>query len=135
MPLIHLKQNLTHISFFFFFWPDHSHQLLDDNCQVLPWCGHYDFLKSWDALPALISLNKGKKMVPITTGANDSHSDNGIWWPKINWEAAALKNGSRAAQEEKEKKKLRIYFNKIHFSSSIINENQMPKTQSLDTFP
>lgn len=34
--------------------------------------------------------------LPMTTGAKDSHRDNGIWWPKTNWEAAALKKGSRA---------------------------------------
>lgn len=35
---------------------------------------------------------------PKTTGAKDSHRDKGICWPKTNWEAEALKNGSRAAK-------------------------------------
>ena len=47
-------------------------------------------------------VNRGRisesKELPITTGANDSHRDKGICWPKTNWEAAALKNGSKAAE-------------------------------------
>lgn len=35
-------------------------------------------------------------MLPITTGASDSHKVMGIDWPSMNCEAAALKNGSRA---------------------------------------
>lgn len=38
--------------------------------------------------------------LPITTGASDSQRDKGIWCPKINWEAAALKNGSSAAEAD-----------------------------------
>lgn len=39
---------------------------------------------------------KGKRVLPMTTGANESHKVMGMDCPKINWEAAALKNGSRA---------------------------------------
>jgi len=35
-------------------------------------------------------------VLPITTGARDSHKVMGIDWPSMNCEAAALKNGSRA---------------------------------------
>jgi hypothetical protein len=41
--------------------------------------------------------NRGKRgYVPRTTGARDSHKVIGIDCPSMNWEAAALKKGSRA---------------------------------------
>jgi hypothetical protein len=33
---------------------------------------------------------------PRTTGVKDSHKERGICWPNTNWEAEALKNGSKA---------------------------------------
>lgn len=43
-----------------------------------------------------ISIEWTRGMLPITTGASDSHKVMGIDWPSMNCEAAALKNGSRA---------------------------------------
>lgn len=36
------------------------------------------------------------KYLPNTIGAKDAHRVRGIWWPRINCDAAALKNGSKA---------------------------------------
>lgn len=38
--------------------------------------------------------------LPITTGINDSQRDKGICCPRMNWDADALKNGSKAEMEE-----------------------------------
>lgn len=53
-------------------------------------------------------MERGRKdrsfiTLPITTGANDSHSGSGIWWPNTNWEAPALKNGSKAVDKQQHK--------------------------------
>ena len=37
--------------------------------------------------------------LPITTGARDSHRVIGMDCPSMNWEAAALKKGSRAEKQ------------------------------------
>lgn len=47
---------------------------------------------------------------PKTTGAKDSHRDKGMFWPKTNCEAEALKNGSRAAKGEKYNRYIHIVY-------------------------
>ena len=42
------------------------------------------------------------KRLPSTTGAKDSHKVIGIDCPRMNWEAAALKKGSRAEKKRVE---------------------------------
>lgn len=37
---------------------------------------------------------------PMTTGASESHRVMGIDWPRMNWEAAALKKGSSAEKKQ-----------------------------------
>lgn len=48
--------------------------------------------------PIQLNDNSVKEAIetPITTGARDNHNVQGICWPRINCEAAALKNGSKA---------------------------------------
>ena len=58
-----------------------------------------------------------EKSIPRTTGAKESHKVMGIDCPRMNWEAAALKNGSRAIHQ-KQKKLQRISSLMLSFKNS-----------------
>lgn len=58
-----------------------------------------------------------EKILPITTGASESHRVMGIGWPSMNWEAAALKNGSRAKTKDFTMIKLKNYKQNIEFEA------------------
>ena len=59
----------------------------------------------------------------MTTGARDSHRVIGMDCPSMNWEAAALKKGSRASgKKKKEKKNYKLE----------ININELPWRQNVE---
>lgn len=87
--LVHWKTHEKVVQTYFY-----GNSTLWCNLNIKTWTSKFDLIKENEK----IERNRVEQL-PKTTGAKDSHKDNGIWWPKTNWDAAALKNGSSAVEE------------------------------------